>query len=239
MRKLAKCVAIAGFSAMAGLISVPSQGATVLSSGSTFDGWLITPVSGVALTADDSSSTNLAMTKAANFSNMEGLVISFTQVAPSAASTITFLNETLTNNTGTTWGGFQFLLMNPNASAAFVNSGASPFTPATGYTSGTFASDSVVYAGAQANTATSQWGFDSNGDLVITSNPGALGTTFDLKEIPLTADQLPGAGAGGIPIGIPGVAVPLPTAGAQGLVGLITLSLISCARKVAKRVVVA
>jgi hypothetical protein len=239
MRRWIKVVTIAGVSGLTAMVASPSRAATVLASGGTYDGWVVTEATGVSLTADTSNASDLALTKAANFSNLEGLVISFTQVSASAAPTVTFENETLTNNSGSTWGGFQFLIMNPNASAAFVSSATSPFQPAAGYTSGTFASDSVVYAGTQANTATSTWGFNSTGELVIDANPGKIGTTFDLKEIPLTTAQLPGASAGGIPlpIGSPGAVIPLPAAAWQGSMGLLVLGLIAFGKKVAKQAV--
>jgi hypothetical protein len=237
MKMFAKTAAATAFLAMTSLVAPSSRAATVAATGGTFDGWMVTPVSGITLTADATSSSNLLLTKAANFSNMEGLVITFTQVAANAAPTLTFQNETLTNNSGSTWGGFQFLLMNPGASAAFVSSSTSPFAPATGYTSGTFSSDSIVYAGAQANTATTQWGFNANGDLVISSNPGAIGTTFDLKEIPLLSSQVVGASAGGVPITLPGAGgtpIPLPAAVYQGLVGLMGIALFGFAKNIRK-----
>lgn len=232
MRQLMKRAAVAVCSAMVVCVTAPAHAVTVFTTPSTFDGWLITPSAGISLTADTTSSSNLALTKAATFSTMaEGLIITFTQVSTSAAPTITFNSEALTNNSGSSWGGFEFLIMNPLSSATFVDSSTSPFQPGTGYTSGSFGSTNVVYAGTQADKATSDWGLvNASGDqgtLMIAADPTGIGTTFDLKEIPLTASEVPVQSAGGIPIPIGSVvAVPVPEAAWQGGLALLAMGLI-------------
>src|SRR5580658_1954041 len=194
------------------MFTAAAPAATDFTTPTTVDGWLITPASGISLSANTSSSTDLSLTKTATFSTMnEGLVISFTQVSASAASTITFTSESLTNSSGSTWGGFQFQLLDDNGNAAFTSGTSSPFQPGTGYTTGMFSPTVIVYGGSQANATTSTWGTTSS--LVLNADPAGLGTNFILKEVPLTASEvvLPG----GVPIPIigpstpPGPAVPL------------------------------
>jgi hypothetical protein len=216
------------------MFAAAAPAATDFTTPTTVDGWLITPAAGISLTANTSSSTDLALTKAGNFSTMaEGLVISFTQVSANAAPTITFTSESLTNSSGSTWGGFQFQLLDDNGNAAFTSSASSPFQPGTGYTSGLFSPSVIVYGGSQANATTSTWGTTSS--LVLSADPAGLGTNFILKEIPLTSSEvvLPG----GVPIPIigpsgSGTAVPLPSAVWQGGLGLLAIGLIRVGRKI-------
>jgi hypothetical protein len=216
------------------MFTAAAPAATDFTTPTTVDGWLITPASGISLSANTSSSTDLSLTKTATFSTMnEGLVISFTQVSASAASTITFSSESLTNSSGSTWGGFQFQLLDDNGGATFVSNASSPFQPATGYTSGLFTPIEIVYAGSQANAAVSSWGMTSA--LVLDADPTGVGTNFVLKEVPLTSSEtgLPG----GVPIpiispgGTGGVVVPIPAAVWQGGAGLAALALLSLRRK--------
>jgi len=208
-----KLAAVAGFSAIVGLFAGTSSAATVLNNGDAVGGWNITAAPGVAVVVDSSTSTTVTLEKTAAFSNAnEGLIITFTQVSADAASTIDINNEMITNTSGTTFSGFQFLLLNPNGAASFVNDPTvpSPFAPAAGFTLVSVSSDSISYSGSQANMATSSWGFDTadtkGGDLIINANPMGVGTTFDLKEIP---------------------EIPLPPAVWQGLVGIMGLGLVS------------
>jgi hypothetical protein len=219
-------IAVAICAMVAIVASAPA--ATVLTSGSTYDGWIVTIPPGISLTESSATSTNLDLSKTASFSTQaEGLLIVFTQDSASAAPNIIFQNETLKNNTGSGWGGFEFLLLNPNASATFSGS---PFTPATGYSllSADSTTTSVLYAGAQADGASSQWGLgDNGGELTIATDPSGIGTTFVLKELPLTTQFVSGLP---VIVGQP-IAVPLPPALWQGLAGGTCLVLVGLFRR--------
>jgi hypothetical protein len=225
MKRITKLATLAGFSAVLGLMSSASKAATVVSDigGS---GWTAT-FSGLSLTADPTQgSGQLDVEKGATFlpSNAgEGLLITFTQTSASAKGLIDFTNESITNATGTTWSGFDFILLNSNASASFVSSSDSPFAPPAGmFTTvsvGTVdGNPTVAYGGgSQGNFATSLWGIGADGDLIIDANPLGIGTTFTFKEVPVT-----------------GPLVPLPAAAWQGLAGLLGLGLIAKAKGLKK-----
>jgi hypothetical protein len=225
MKRITKLATLAGFSAVLGLMSSASKAATVVSDigGS---GWTAT-FSGLSLTADPTQpSGQLDVEKGATFlpSNAgEGLLITFTQTSASATGLIDFTNESITNATGSTWSGFDFILLNSNASASFVSSANSPFAPPAGmFTTVSVTSvdgnPTVVYGGgSQANFATSLWGIGADGDLIIDANPLGIGTTFTFKEVPVT-----------------GPLVPLPAAAWQGLAGLLGLGLIAKAKSLKK-----
>jgi hypothetical protein len=225
MKRITKLATLAGFSAVLGLMSSASKAATVVSDigGS---GWTAT-FSGLSLTADPTQpSGQLDVEKGATFlpSNAgEGLLITFTQTSASATGVIDFTNESITNATGSTWSGFDFILLNSNASASFVSSANSPFAPPAGmFTTVSVTSvdgnPTVVYGGgSQANFATSLWGIGADGDLIIDANPLGIGTTFTFKEVPVT-----------------GPLVPLPAAAWQGLAGLLGLGLIAKAKSLKK-----
>jgi hypothetical protein len=232
-----KAGAIAGFATLAGLIATPALGATVSASGGTFDGWLITPAKGITLTADASNAADLALTKQADFPALGGLVISFTQVSGNAASAVTIDNETVTNSTGADWGGFQFLLIDVDGSAAFTDAASDLFAPPKGYTGASFSPTNLVYTGTQANAAVSNWG-STSAQLRIDAAPAGIGTTFDLEEIPLNASQVADASTGGDPVQFPTVVVPLPTASRMGmfaLAGLAVLAYLNSLRKIISR----
>jgi|HubBroStandDraft_1064217.scaffolds.fasta_scaffold169930_1 hypothetical protein len=227
MKRITKLAAVAGFSAVLGLMSSASKAATVVSDigGS---GWTAT-FSGLSLTSDPTQSAGqLDVEKAATFSAAnagEGLLITFTQTSASAKGLIDFTNESITNVTGSTWSGFDFILLNSNADASFVSSANSPFAPPAGmFTTVSVTTidgnPAVVYGGgSQANFATSLWGIGSDGDLIIDANPLGIGTTFTFKEVPVT-----------------GPLVPLPAAAYQGLAGLLGLGLIASAKSLKKLV---
>ena len=153
----------------------------------------------------------------------EGLLITFTQTSSSAKPVIDFTDESITNVTGESWSGFDFILLNSgNSSASFASNLNSPFSPP----SGVFSTEStttidgnpaVVYGGGtQANLATSLWGIGTDGDLMIDADPLGLGTTFTFKEVPVDGSTPP---------------VPLPAALWQGLAGLAGLALVTAAKR--------
>jgi hypothetical protein len=216
MRTIFRVVGTGVFAAaamFAGNSSARAAAVTPVVSGQSYNGWQITiGSSDVSLIKDPSGASSLSLEKAATItpSDVSGLAITFTKTGGSAASSIVIDDEAITNHTGVALTGFEFLLT--GTSSAFVSSLTSPFAPPTGYTSFVFSPTSIIYSGTQANGATSDWGFDADGDLVI--NPGT-DSSFTFTEIPI--------GSGG-PFGPPGV--PLPAAAWQGLVGLLALGAI-------------
>jgi len=214
MKSMFKLAAVAGITAVVGMFSGSSQAATVLQSGSSYDGWVVTEAPGISLVVDNASGSTLSLEKTAVFSNDEGLLITFTQSSAKAASTIDINNESITNVSGGSWSGFQFLLANSNADASFTGS---TFANPIGGAAPTVSSNTITYAGSQANFATSMWGFGSAGDLLINANPLGLGTTFTFKEIPVT-----------------GPLVPLPAAVWQGFGALAGLGLVAFGKSLKK-----
>jgi hypothetical protein len=229
MKRFLKTAAIALVAAVGG-VSSTSFGQVVsvstnIASGSTYDGWTITFPSDINLVVDPASTgSELQLEKLATFkSASSGLIITFVQASANAASTFDINGEALTNESGVNWGGFQYLLINHDAGAAFTQSAGSPFAPPVGYNAVSFSSTSVVYSGSQANGATSDWGMDpADGGLIWTVDPAGVGTRFDLKEIPLTGGFTP--------------VVPLPAAGWQGLSGLLGLGAIALGKNLKKKV---
>lgn len=191
-----------------------AHAATVLKSGgSPIDGWKITFPADVTLI--DEGGGTLTLAKAATFNSAEGLDITFTQVGTTTVSpTITFASETITNNSGSAFNSFQFLLQNTFAgsSSNAVFSGTT-FTNTGVFTTTTPGSDTITLSGGTlANGATTNFGGTDGGSLVINANPVTTGTkVIDFKEIP-------GPGPTGVPI---------PAAAWTGLSGLLGLGLIS------------
>jgi hypothetical protein len=214
MKSMFKLAAVAGLTAVVGMFSGTSRAATVLQSGDTYDGWVVTEAPGISLVVDNASGSTLSLEKSAVFQNDNGLLITFTQADADAASTIDINNESITNVSGGSWSGFQFLLANSNASASFTGT---TFTNPIGSKAPTVSSSTITYAGSQANFATSMWGFGNSDGLFINTNPLGLGTTFTFKEIPVT-----------------GPLVPLPAAVWQGFGALAGLGLVAFGKSLKK-----
>lgn len=224
MKRMIKLAAVAGFSTVLGMLSTTRAATVVSDIGGS--GWTAT-FSDLSLVADPTQPAGqLDVEKAAVFTpsnSGEGLLITFTQTSATAASTIDFTNESITNATGTSWSGFDFILLNSNASASFETTSDSPFAPP----AGTFTTvdvtivdgnPTVAYGGGtQANLATTLWGIGPDGDLIIDANPLGIGTTFSFKEVPVT-----------------GPLVPLPAAAWQGLAGLLGLGLVAYGKSLKK-----
>jgi len=215
-------IAAAAFAASALVGLGTSQAATVLKSGDTVAGWKITFPAGIALVDDGGS--HLTLEKAAAFTSLEGLDITFNQVSYSASSTITITDESITNVSGGPFGGFQFLLLNTlqgNASAPKFAGGLAfnGTTPPFANQTQNAAGDTITLSGGSlANNDTAKWGFDPNGgDLVINANPATSGLkkVLDFKEIPQSF-------------------IPLPAAAWSGLTGLLGLGVIGNAKRLRK-----
>jgi hypothetical protein len=192
-----------------------SHAASVLASGDTVDGWKITFPVGIALVSDGPGVT---LEKFAAFDSSEGLDITFTQVSATAAPVVTISDESITNVTGSSFGGFQFLLANTlpgNAAPASFSGSAFNGDTAPFASQSDSADDITLTDGTLANTDTAKFGFGVDaGALTIDANPASSGLfkVFDFKEIPVTA-------------------VPIPAAAWTGLSGLIGLGLISGAKR--------
>lgn len=226
--KTNRLLVFAGISALLGISSAASRGATVISDigGS---GWTAT-YSDLALVSDPNQPAGqLNVEKAATFTTADagtGLLITFTQTSAKATPLIDFTDESVTNVTGQTWSGFDFILLNSNGNASFATGANTPFAAPAGIftTEDSTTLDgnpAVVYSGGtQANLATSLWGIGADGDLIIDADPLGVGTSFTFKEVPVIG--------GGGPDNTP---VPLPAAVWQGLSGLAMLGLIAVAKR--------
>jgi hypothetical protein len=213
---------------VAGAQAGPVVQGTGIKSGSTVDGWTITFPSGIALVEDAVVGNTLEIEKEAAFTSMEGLVITFTQNGSmkTAAKYISIVNENVTNLSGQSWGGFQFILTSPLAPAIPAANFTSEFTEITPFSTGTLSSNvtpndtfTIGGGGSVANGTTALWGYDApgmpGGDLTIATHPscGPYPQTFGLKELPNAAS------------------VPLPASAWMGLVGLVGLGLVSQGKK--------
>jgi hypothetical protein len=179
------------------------------------DGWTITGWPGVALSVT-SNPNGISIEKRANFTTAgQGLPIGFSQTAGgSTGLQVDFTDEQVANNTGQTFTGFDFIILNTgSAQALFAGENFNRwFTPpsdlADGYSFTSVvmqdAGQELIYTGFQNSGTTSDWG--TNGiPLEIDTPPGS---DFTLKELP-TFGGPPG-----------GAAVPLPLAAWQSLAGL-------------------
>jgi hypothetical protein len=183
------------------------------------NGWQITYPGNITLGVVSGGSTStLSLTKDVTFSVDQGALIAFTQVATDASSQIVFNDEHVTNDTGTSWNGFGFVLMSPFGPAAggsFASAGQ-VFNPSTPFKTTTFSSDIVTLSdGVLPTGSTFEWGTALPGNgLAINAVPGmAMPTTFTFKEIPFEG----------------GSAIPLPKAMWSALTvlgGLGTLTLV-------------
>jgi len=201
----------------------PVSAAPVIQSGDTVDGWKISFPAGIALNTESSGSNLvLGLEKFADFSNTTGLPITFTQVGFSGEATqISILNESITNSTGSSFGGFQFLLLSPLNGGQNFASTFSTIAPWTTSTPGSGNSISLS-GGTLVNGSTAFLGGKSSSDaLVINADPVGEGlpANFSLKEIPIAGGTNP---------------VPLPAAawsGAFGVLGVVIFNVFAKRRK--------
>jgi len=183
-------------------------------SSATVGGWTVTTPTGIALTVDSSDNNTLVIEKAADFTSPTGgLLISFLKTGETADASVVFGNEAVSNSTGTTWSGFDFLLMNELGTAKF-DSVASVFAPPTGFSGVSLDSTHAIlsYTGSQATGTTTMWGSGVGGDELLIDAGSA--SAFVFKELPV---------------------VPLPAAAWQGLAGLAGLGAIASVRKLKNR----
>src|SRR5579863_6078117 len=115
-----KALVVAG-AALASLGALRMSSATTVienNESAVVDGWNITAPMGVSLTVT-SSGSEITIEKAASFTVPgQGLQVAFQPAGTGGATQIDFADETIQNNTGAAFSGFQFILMNigsPNA----------------------------------------------------------------------------------------------------------------------------
>jgi hypothetical protein len=139
------------------------------------DGWNITAPTGVSLTVT-SSDNEIFVEKAANFTvPNQGFQIAFQPVAgATGATSVDFTDETVQNNTGQAFSGFDFILMNTGSPNATFDGVANVFAAPSGY-SGTISlnstKDILSYTGTQASGTTSIWGSATPGDNLLIDTP--------------------------------------------------------------------
>jgi hypothetical protein len=207
-----------------GVSGANSEAATTVTGGNsvTLDGWTVSAPADVLLTLSDLNGT-LDISKTADFTTpTAAFLITFEQSSATASPNIEFSNESIANNSGSAWSGFQFLLLNTTSTAATFAGLGNIFVPPVGsgydYTGASLdtSKDTLTYTGSQNNGATSAWGGTTASDyLLIDANPAATSPfqVFALKELP----ELGGGGT----------TVPLPAAAWQSLIGLASVSLLA------------
>jgi hypothetical protein len=193
------------------------------------DGWNISAPADVSLTVT-SSGNEIFVEKAANFTTPnQGFQVGFQPIsgASGAATSIDFTDETIQNNTGSAFKGFQFILLNTGGANATFPNVSNVFAPPSGtgysYTSVSLngSSDILSYAGNQDAGTTSSWGSAATGDNLLIDAP--TGSAFSLKELSQS-----GGGGGG-------TAVPVPAAAWQSLAGLTALGFICLGKRVKRQ----
>jgi len=214
-----KWLGIAAIAAI-GCFSSNAHAASILYSGESVDGWTVTFTGGISL-VDDGGST-LTLEKFAAFtpgSQDKGLVINFTKTPGATISSdpINIVDEAVTNLTGETWTGFQFVVASTNPldpakiTSTFSAGSISPFTTSSESSDG---STVTLGGGTLASGQTGLWGFNPGSPALTLGNLGGQ-SSFSLKEIP--------------------VSIPLPSAAWSGLSGLGLLGLASLTKKARRR----
>jgi len=200
--------------AFAGAVLIEQDSSAVV------DGWDISTPNGVSLTVT-TNGNQIDIEKVANFNYPDqSLQIGFSPVSVNddPATTIDITNETIFNNSGKSFGGFDFLLNNVGTTNATF--GGDVFVNAIGSSAGSLNSskDLLAYVGNQAAGATAHWGGTSASDNLLIDAPAGSVFVFDEASVP-----------GG------GSSVPLPAAAWQSLIGLATLGGLGLARRQLKQ----
>jgi hypothetical protein len=212
--KAFKWVAVAAIAAAS--FGSTTRAASVVTSGEDVDGWTVTFGPGISLVNDGYGQLTLekfAVLSPADYK--KGVLLNFTQASATPSATISIATETVTNESGVTWSGFQNILASPLTPGAtfasdFDKSDISPFTTEVN------TPDVITYSGGSLATGkTGIWGDASANDIVIDADPttSGIGQGFTLKEIPIVT------------------AIPLPSAVWSGLSGLALLAVVGIAKK--------
>jgi MYXO-CTERM domain-containing protein len=227
--------AVSTMLASLGALRMTSADATLIENdqSAVVDGWNITAPTGVSLSVT-TNDNELFIEKSANFTEPnQGFQVGFQAVANggSLATSIDFTDETIQNNTGQAFSGFDFILLNTGSSNATFPSNSNVFKPPSGtgyaYTSVNLnsAGDLLSYTGTQDAGSTSSWGSAAAGDNLLIDAPA--GADFSLKELSESG------GGGGVS------SVPLPSATSQSLAGLVGLALFGAIRHRRRRSIAA
>jgi hypothetical protein len=228
-----KKVSVAAGAALFALGALPISSAMAVSiqntSPATIDGWNISWGSGVGLVVtQDTNAKQVDVEKSATFTAPnQGYQIAFAPVPGSTTTATQFVipDETIVNNSGSSFSSFSFILINKSSTLATFDSVARTFIPPTGsgydYTSVSLTSGNTIltYIGTQGNGVTSSWGNgdpSASGDNLLIDAPS--GSDFALKE-------LSASGSG------PNPTVPLPASAWQSLTGLAGLALFGLRRQ--------
>ncbi len=233
MSKIYRKAAISAGAVLAGVGVLGAASAPAASI--SVDGWDISWSTGVTVSAaqDSVNASQVDVTKMATFTAPnQGYQITFVPISGytgTAATQFVIPTEMITNNTGASFNGFSFVLLNTTSDLATFDSVARTFIPPAGsgynFTSVSLDPGNTIltYTGTQDNGVTSTWGngdASSTGDNLLIDAPA--GSDFSLKE-------LSSSGSG------PGPVVPLPAAAWQSLVGLGGLALIGLRRRIKQR----
>jgi hypothetical protein len=224
MSGLLKTAGVAAIAAMLGFSAGPSRAAQVPAippdSSETVDGWIITTSAGIGLTDISVTGNTISLAKNAAFSGNVSLGISFNGANATGPVTIVLTGETVTNNTGTTWSGFDDQVVPegvgsaPSITSAFTGGNLNSSYVLTLSGSSTLPGTILAYNGTQGAGVTTNWGsFAGDTSTLTISATGPSIFAFD--EAPVTGS----------------VAVPLPSAAWQSLGGLGALALFALRKK--------
>jgi hypothetical protein len=205
--------------AVTGALSVGAANASTVTAGGVVGGWTVTFPAGVSVSESLSATgvPTLLLDEAANFKFSKGLILNFTQQSADATPDIAIVTKTVSNNTGSAWGGFQFILATPLQSGSPATfAGTSGFSSTTPFTTSSFSSDGSTYSlggGTFPSGTTETWSGSGDG-LVVSAGPtaGVPYQAFSLKEIPSPSS------------------IPLPSAAWSGLFCLAGLAIAGLAR---------
>jgi hypothetical protein len=215
--------------ALGGLSASSAVAGTIQNtSPATIDGWTISWSTGVGLViTQDANANQVDVEKTATFTAPnQGLQITFSPTGGTGGATqFVIPDETIVNNTGSSFSAFSFILLNKTSTLATFDSVARTFIPPTGpgydFSTVNLTSGNTIltYTGTQGNGVTSFWGNgdpSSAGDNLLIDAPA--GSDFSLKELSSS-----------------GSVVPLPAAAWQSLTGLAGLALIGLRRQIKQR----
>lgn len=231
--------AVAAATACMALTGTANAGSTVLGNSGWTASW--PDAFDVQLEVLGEGNGHVMLSKTVTFNQLSSVPITFQQTKADAAGLVSITEEALTNNTGSDWGQFRFILLsgdNGTTSQPHFDVSATNIGGVDGFSINPFAQHEYQDTAGHPNTDLAKVlsltdGSVANGDvfrpgkesgqLVIAAYPAADddngGQVFTLKE-------LPGVG--------PNV-IPLPSALWSGLIGLSGLALFAGSRAVARR----